>query len=88
MYTMGRPLRRLKANQDPVATVAALVVVVAAESTLETLENPMERAGKFHYPMMSVRDVERADTRKGNLARQWKHFVEAVEQRGTTRKCV
>ena len=38
---------------------------VAAESMLETLENPQERAGKFHYPMTSVGDVEKADIRKG-----------------------
>ena len=71
---MGRHPRRLKANPDPVVAVTAVVVAVAAESMLKTLENLLEKAGKFHYQMTSVGDVEKADTRKVNLVRQ----VEAI----------
>ena len=81
MCIMGRHLRRQRANQDP---VAALVAAVAAE----TLENPMEKAGKFHYPLTSFGDVEKVGTRKVNLVKLWKQFAETVEQRVTMRKCV
>ena len=73
MCTMGRHPRRLKANQDP---VAAVVAVAVAESMLETLESPLERAGKFHYPLTSVGDVEKVGTRKVNLVKLWKQFAE------------
>ena len=88
MCIMGRHPRRLKANSDPVVTVAAVVTVVVEESMLETLENLQERAGKFHYQMTSVGHVEKADTKRDNLARLWKPSVETVEQKGTMRKCV
>ena len=85
MCIMGRHPRSLKANPDP---VAAVVVVVAAESMLETMQSLMEGAGKFHYQMTSVGDVEKADTRRDNLAwKLWKPSVETVEQRGTMRRC-
>ena len=60
MCIMGRHLRKLRANPDP-------VVAVAAESMLETLENLPERAGKFHYQMTSVGDVEKAGTKGTTL---------------------
>ena len=43
MCTMGKGPRKERANPDPVMAVVAVVVVVAAESMLETLENLMER---------------------------------------------
>ena len=55
---------------------------------LETLESPLERAGKFHYPLTSVEDVENIGTKKVNLVKLWKQFAETVEQRVTMRKCV
>ena len=66
MCIMGRHPRRLKAKPD---LVVAVVVVVAAESMLETLENLQERAGKFHYQMTSAGDVEKADIRRDNLVK-------------------
>ena len=84
----GKDPRKKRSNQDPVAAVVAVVAVVAAELILETLENLMERAGKFHYPLMSVGDVEKGGTKKDNLVKLWKQFAETVEQRVTMRKCV
>ena len=85
---MGRHPRRIKANPDPVVAVVVVVVAVAAESMLETLENLQERAGKFHYQMTSIGNVEKADIKRDNLVKLWKPSVETVEQRGTMRKCV
>ena len=85
MCSMGREPRRTRPNQDP---VVAVVLVVAAESMLETLKNLMEKAGKFHYPLTSVGDVEKEDIRRDNLVKLWKQFVETMEQRVTVRKCV
>ena len=88
MCIMGKDPRRERANQDPVAAVVAVVVAVAAESMLKTLENLMERVRKFHYPLTSVGDVEKEDIRKDNLVKLWKQFAGTVEQRVTMRKCV
>ena len=52
------------------------------------LENPLERAGKFHYPMTSVGDVEKGGIQKVNPLRQWKQFAGTVEPRDIMRKCV
>ena len=87
MCTMGKDPRKERANPDPVVAVAAVVVALAAESMLETLEKLMERAQKFHYPLTSVGDVEKEDIRKDNLVKLWKQFAEIVEQRITMRKC-
>ena len=85
---MGRHPRRQRASQDPVAAVVAVVAVVAAELMLKILENLMEKAEKFHYPLMYVGDVEKVGTKKDNLVKLWKQFAETVEQRVTMRKCV
>ena len=71
MYIMGKDPRKERANQDP---VVAVVVAVAAESTLETLENLLERVRKFHYPLTSVGDVEKEDIKKAQPCKA----VEAV----------
>ena len=84
----GKGSKKERANQDPVVAVAAVVVVVAAESMLERLENPLERTRKFHYPLTSVGGVEKVDIRKVNPARQWKQFAGTVEPRDIMRKCV
>ena len=73
-------------NQDPVAVMA----VVVAESTLVTPENPpnrLEKLGRFHYLMIYVGGVENLTTRKDNPVRPWRQSAEAVEQRGTLRRC-
>ena len=88
MCIMGKDPRKEKANQDPVVAVAAVVVVVAAVSMLENPPNQMEKVGKFHYPMTSVGDVAKEDTRRDILLKLWKQFAEAVELRVTMRKCV
>ena len=67
MCIMGQDPKKERANQDPVATTVAVVAVVAAESMLETLGNLMERAGKFHYPLTSVGDVERKTSERTTL---------------------
>ena len=59
MCIMGKDPRRERANQDP---VVAVVVVVVAQSMLE---NPLERVGKFHYPLTSVGGVEKGRHQKG-----------------------
>ena len=82
MCIMGKDPRKERANQDP---VVAVVVAVAAESTLENL---LERARKFHYPLTSVGAVEKVDIRKVNPARQWKQFAGTLEPRDIMRKCV
>ena len=61
---------------------------VAAESMLQTLENLLERARKFHYPLTSVRSVEKVGIRKVNPARQWKQLAGTMEPRDIMRKCV
>ena len=43
MCIMGKDPSKERANPDPVVAVAAIVVVVAAESMLETLKNLLER---------------------------------------------
>ena len=88
MRTMGKDPRSQKANQDPVAEVVAVVVAVAAESILETLESLMERAGNFHYPLMSVGDVAKVGTKKDNLVKLWKQFAEALEQGHYEKVCM
>ena len=88
MCIMGKDPRKEKANQDPVVAVAAVVVAVAAVSMLENPPNQMEKVGKFHYPMTSVGDVAKEDTRRDILVKLWKQFAEAVELRVTMRKCV
>ena len=77
-------------NPDPVVGVAVMAAVVA-ESTLETPGNPpnkLEKVGRFHYLVISVGGVENLGTRKVNPVRPWRLSAEAVEQRGTTRRCV
>ena len=86
MCTMGKDPRKERANQDPV--VAAVVVVVAAESMLGTQENLLERVRKFHYPLTSVGDVEKGGIKKVNPVKLWKPCVETVEPRDIMRKCV
>ena len=49
---------------------------------------PHGKSRKVHYQMPSVGDVEKADTKRDNLAKLWKPSVETVEQRGTMRRCV
>ena len=88
MCIMGKDPRKERANQDSVVAVAAVVVVVAAQSMLETLENLLEKTRKFHYPLTSVGGVEKVGIRKVNPARQWKQFAGTVEPRGIMRKCV
>ena len=88
MCIMGKDPRKERANQDPVAAVVAVVVVVAAESMLETLENPLERVRKFHYPLTSVGGVEKEGIKKVNPVKQWKQFAGTVEPRDIMRKCV
>ena len=78
MCSMGSDLRRASPNQDPVAAV----------SVLENLTNQLEKVGKFHYPLISVGDVVNQDIRKVNTVKPWKQSAEAVEQKGTTRRCV
>ena len=82
---MGKDPSKERANPDP---VVAVVVVVAAESMLETQENLLERVRKFHFPLTSVGDAEKEDIRKVNLVKLWKQFAETVELRVTMRKCV
>ena len=80
------PRPREDPNQDPVVAV----VVMAAESMLETPENPpnrLEKVGRLHYLMIYVGDMENLDTRKVNPVRPWGQSAEAVEQRGTMRRC-
>ena len=79
---MGKDPRNEKANQDP---VVAVVVAVAAESMLE---NPLESARKFHYPLTSVGNMEKEVIRKVNPVKQWKQFAGTVEPRDLMRKCV
>ena len=74
MCILGKDPRKERANQDPLVAVAAVVVVVAAESMLETWKNLLERVRKFYYPLTSVGDVEMEDTRKGQPCKA----VEAV----------
>ena len=85
---MGKNPRKERANQDPVVAVAAVVAVVAAKSMLEILENLLERARMFHYPLTSVGGVEKVGIRKVNPARQWKQSAGTVELRDIMRKCV
>ena len=85
---MGKDPRKERANQDPVAAVVAVVAAVAVESMLETLENLLERARKFHYPLTSVGGEDKVGIRKVNPARQWKQFAGNVEPRDIMRKCV
>ena len=76
----GKASKKAKKKQRPkMAAVAVVLAVAAAESMLETLQNLLERARKFHYPLMSVGDVEKVGTRKVNLVKLWKQFAEAVE---------
>ena len=82
MCTMGKDPRKERANQDLV------VAVVAAESMLEIQENLMERVRKFHYPLTSVRDVEKEDIKKVNSVKQWKQFAGNVEARDSMGRCV
>ena len=49
---------------------------------------PSGKVGKFHYPLTSVGDVAKGDTRKDIPVRQWKQFVEVMEQKDTMKKCV
>ena len=88
MSIMENDPRRVRANKDPVAAVAAVVVAVAAESMLGTLENPLEMVRKFHYLLTSVGGVEKEDIKKVNHAKQWKQFAGTVEPRDIMRKCV
>ena len=87
----ARVLRpRQDPNQDSVVAVVVMAAVVA-ESMLQTPENPqnqLEKIGRFHYLVISVGGVQNLDIRKVNSVRQWKQSAEAVEQRGTTRRCV
>ena len=78
MYSMGRELRRASQNQGPVAAVLIL----------GNPPNQLERVGKFHYPLISVGDVENQDIRKVNTVKLWKQSAEAVEQKGTMSRCV
>ena len=84
MCNMGRELRRGYPNQD----LVAVVVVVAAVSMLENPQNQLEKVGTFHYPMTSVGDVGNQDIRKVNSVKLWKPSADAVEQKGTMRRCV
>ena len=71
MCIIGKDPRMEIANQDPVAVVA----VVAAESMLEMLENPLEIVRKSHYPLTSVGGVEEEGIKKVNIAKQWRQFA-------------
>ena len=84
MCIMGEDPRKERANQDPMTAVVAVV----AESMLETLENPLERVRKFHYPLTSVGHVEKEGIKKANPVKQWKQFAGTVEPRDIMRKCV
>ena len=88
MCIMGKDPRKERSNQGPVAAMAAVVAVVAAESTLETWGNLLERVRKFHYPLTSVGDVEKDDIKKVNPVKLWKQCVETVEPRDILRKYV
>ena len=88
MCIMGKDPRKERANQDPVAAVMAVVAAVAAESMPGTLENILERARKFHYPLTSAGDVEKEGIKKVNSVKLWKQCVETVEPRDSMRKCV
>ena len=81
------PRARTSLNLDPVAAVVA-VALVAAVSMLGNPQNQLEKVGKFHYLLTSVGDVENQDIRKVNTVKLWKQSAEAVEQKGTTRRCV
>ena len=70
------------------AAVAAVVVAVAAESMLGTLENLLKKVRKFHYPLTSIGDVEKAGIKKVNPVKLWKPCVETVEPRDIMVKCV
>ena len=58
----------------------------AAESILGTQQNLLERVRKFHYPLTSVGDVEKAGIKKVNPVKLWKQCVETVEPRDIMRK--
>ena len=71
-------------NQDPVAAVVVMAVV-AAESTLETPENPpnqLEKVGRFHYLMIYVGGVKNLDTRKVNHVRPTKAVCRGCGTKG------
>ena len=70
MYNMGKDPGEV--NQNPVEK--AQKVVAAVENTA----NPVERAGKFHYPQTFVRDVVKEDIRRDNLVKLWKQSVGTV----------
>ena len=74
MYSMGWELRRASPNQDPVVAMV-VVAVVAAVSMLENPPNWLEKVGKFHYPLISVGDVENQDIRKVNTVKLWKQVT-------------
>ena len=84
------PRPREDPNQDPVAAVAVMVVVWQSQcwKHQKTHQIRLEKVGRFHYLVISVGGVENLDTRKVNSVRPWKQSAEAVEQKGTMRRCV
>ena len=82
MYNMGKDPREV--NQNPMEKAQQVVAVVAA---VENPPNPVERAGKSHYPQTFVGDVLKEDIRRGNLVKLWKQSVGTVPQKDIMRKC-
>ena len=57
---------------SPKERVQQTVVAVETVAALETLLNLVERVRKFHYLQIFAGDVVKADTKRDNLAKQWK----------------
>ena len=75
-------------SNKEVAAVSMLENMVAAVSTLVSLQNTLERARNPHYPLTSVGGMENPDIRKVNHAKLQRQSVETVESKDTIRKCV
>ena len=72
---MARVPRPKEGPNQVLVVAVAVMVAMAADSMLETPENPpnqQEKVGRLHYLMIYVGGVENLDTRKVNPVRPWR----------------